>query len=133
MIKPLEDMPLAQRVMTTFIVVVIVLLLLALIGWTTGGWDEAQGEQMRTEPHLVLLLPPSKWDDKLLQLDRQALDEAYLKKIEQLFSVWVSDDTGQPERAVKGAAQAKRAYIEAQRALDMREQMIFDRDKEQPK
>jgi len=131
--KPPEDATIVQRIVTTFFIVILVLLLLAVIGWATGGWDEAQGEQMRTEPHLVLTLPPSKWDDKLLQLDRQALDEAYLKKIEQLFSVWVSDDTGQPERAVKGAAQAKRAYIEAQRALDMREQMMFDRDKEQPK
>jgi len=82
---------------------------------------------------LVMLLPPSKWDYKLLDLDRRALDEAYQKKIEQLFGVWVADDTGQPERAAKGAWQAKRAFIEAQRALEMREQMMLERDREQSK
>ena len=127
--KPLDQQTLGQRIATTFIVVILVLLMLALVGWATGGWDKAEGEQLSTEPHLILMLPPSKWDYKLLDLDRQALDHAYMDKIEKLFSIWVSDDTGQPERAVKGATQAKRAYLEAQRALEMKEQMMLERDR----
>jgi len=136
MIAPLDDLPLVRRIVLTFIIILIVLFLLSFIGWISGGWDDAHGEQaqtLRTEPHLVFLLPPSRWDFKLVDLDRQALDTAYMKKIEQLFSVWVSDDTGQPERAAKGALHAKRAYIEAQRALDMREQMIIERERGETK
>src|SRR5215475_10475254 len=126
--RSLEDQTIIQRIVTTAIIVIVILLLLALLGWALGRWeDQAQAEALRTEPHLVIMLPPSPWDDKLLQLDRQALDGAYLKKIEQLFSVWVSDSTDQPERAAKGALQAKRAYIEAQRVLDMREQYMRER------
>jgi len=134
MIAPLEHQTLVHRIVTTFIIVVVILLILSFIGWISGGWEKAQGEQLRTEPHLVMLLPPSRWDFKLVDLDRQALDQAYMKKIEMIFSVWVTDDVGQPERAVKGATAAKRAYIEAMRALDMREQMIIERDRgETPK
>jgi len=133
MITPLNNLSLARRIVLTFVIILVVLFVLSFVGWISGGWDDAhseQAQQQRTEPHFVMLLPPSKWDYKLLDLDRRALDEAYTKKIEQLFSIWVADDTGQPERAAKGAWQAKRAFIEAQRALEAREQMMLERDRE---
>src|SRR5262249_9851985 len=116
--KPLEQQTIGQRIVITMIIVLVILFLLSLVGWMTGGLKGGGP----SEPHLVFILPPTKWDDRITELDKQALDDAYKKKIEQLFSVWVSDSTEQPERAAKGALQAKRAYIEAQKALEMREQ-----------
>jgi hypothetical protein len=64
--------------------------------------------------------PPSKWDDQLIELDRQALDRAYVEQIQRLFGSWMSDDTGQPQRAVVGARRARRAYIAAMTEIETR-------------
>jgi hypothetical protein len=123
--KSLEEMSLAQRIVTTFIIVLIVLLLLSLIGWTIGGWDESPAEPAS----LVLILPPSKWDGKIIELDEQALDEAYIQKIKHLFDIWVRDyESAHPERAMKGAAQARRAYVQIRDAIEIRRQQLETRE-----
>jgi|SRR5262245_26321572 len=113
---------LAERVITTMIIVIAVLILLAVIGWCTGRWEQnAQAQPM------VLTLPPTKWDQKMLELDKQALDEAYVAKIKQLFDVWVREGLSSPEGPVKGHAQAQRAYVYGQQALEIREQVMEER------
>src|SRR5262245_5811178 len=112
----------ADRVITTAIIVVVVLLLLAFVGWCTGRWEHnAQAQPM------VLTLPATKWDQRMLELDKQALDEAYVAKIKQLFDVWVREGLSSPEGPVKGHAQAQRAYIYGQQALEIREKMLEER------
>ncbi len=66
-------------------------------------------------------LPPSKWDDHLIELDRQALDAAYQHHVELLFSTWMKDyaQPNEPQRLRKGARNAREAYI---RAMTVREQ-----------
>src|SRR5215475_8429147 len=121
-IPDLENVPLLHRAVLTFIIIVIVLLALALIGFLSGGWDDARGQA------LVLTLPPSKWDSKILELDKEALDEAYRTKMRQLFDVWVREGRENPERPMKGGAEAKRAYIELMKIYEAREQLIRERD-----
>jgi hypothetical protein len=119
-----EDISLGQRLVLTCIIVLIVLLLLSLIGRTIGGWDESPAQ-----PALVLILPPSKWDQKIIELDEQALDEAYIQKIKHLFDIWVRDyESAHPERAMKGAAQARRAYMQIRDAIEIRRQQIETRE-----
>src|SRR5215469_4116714 len=100
-----SDMNIGQRTALTFIIVLIILFALALYGYLTGAWDKADAQT----PYLNL--PSSKWDDRLAELDKQALDEAYKSRIHHLFEVWMKDETGQPSRASVGLQQARRAYI----------------------
>jgi len=125
MVKPLEELSIGRRIVLTAAVVIVALLLLALFGYLTGGW-EAQGET-RSGPSLILMLPPSKWDAKIIELDKQALDEAYVNKIKLLFDVWVREGRETPERPVKGATEARRAYIEIMQAIEQRERIINER------
>jgi hypothetical protein len=116
--RPLEDATIGQRVVTTFIIVLIVILILALIGWLSGGWNEGpEGYGMASADDLMA----SPYDDRIIMLDREAADNAYRAQISHLFSIWMKDDSGQPARAIKGANQARKAYIDVQKAVDKRE------------
>jgi len=46
---------------------------------------------------------------RTLMLD--ALDEALKERVQQTFSIWLRDETGQPDRARTGIRQALAAYI----------------------
>lgn len=111
-IKPLEDMSLGHRVMLTVAVVLIVLLVAACVGYLSGRWEVAAESAA---------MSPSKFDDRLLALDREAVDNAYRSKIEGLIAVWLKDETGQPQRAVNGARNARKAYIAAMTEVEKRE------------
>jgi len=104
-------MSLGQRVAITVAIVLAILFALALIGYLTGRWDSAEGQT----------LPPSKFDARLIALDKEALDEAYKSRVLHLFEVWMKDETGQPGRASVGVRQARRAYIEAMTKVEQRE------------
>src|SRR5262245_55305170 len=124
MIPRLEDLSFPARVTLTMAVVVIVIILLAFIGWVTGRW-EAQAQSI--EPPLVLTLPPTKWDAKLLELDKEALDKAYIAKIQQLFDVYVREGLATSEGVMKGHANAQRAWLQGQRAIEIKEQTLEQR------
>jgi len=85
--------------------------------------DDAKGQA------LVLTLPPTKWDAEMLELEQQALREAYVEKMKQLFGVWVSGGLDDPQRPVKGAAQTRRAFIEIKKIQEQRELELEDRQK----
>jgi hypothetical protein len=106
----LEDLSIGHRIAISVIIVLAILFALALFGYLTGGWEaEAQ------------VVPPSKFDKRIAELDREAIDEAYKEKIIALFNTWLSDPSEQPSRAVKGAQNARRAYIGAMQAIERRE------------
>jgi hypothetical protein len=76
-------------------------------------WDSARGE----------LHPPllhSEYDDRLDTLDREAIDNAYRDTIARLFASWMKDTTVQPQRALNGARQARKAYIDSMHEIDSR-------------
>src|SRR5215813_162551 len=66
-------------------------------------------------------LPPSKYDAELVKLNKEAVRDAYHAQIVHLFQTWMKDDTGQPQRAVTGAQNARRAYIAVMTELDKTE------------
>jgi hypothetical protein len=112
----LEDLSIGHRIAITVIIVLAILFALALYGYLTGGWEaEAQ------------TLPPSKFDKRIAELDREAIDEAYKEKIMALFNTWLSDPSEQPSRAVKGAQNARRAYIGAMQAIERKEAELVGR------
>ena len=54
-----------------------------------------------------------KINDQINNLAFEALDEAFRTQIETLFSSWMRDSTGQPDRAGNGARTAAVAYVHA--------------------
>jgi len=87
----------------------------------------AIGSALMVEGEIILELPFSKWDQKMLDLDREAIDRAYVNKIGQLYDVWVREGREHPERPVKGAAEAKRAYTAIQDTIEQRQKIINER------
>jgi hypothetical protein len=109
----LEDMSVGNRIMLTIAILIIILILVACIGYWTGRWD---ADVAAAEP------APSRYEDRLLALDREAIERAYSAQVQQLFLTWMRDLTGQPNRAVTGINQARRAYIASMTAIERREQ-----------
>jgi hypothetical protein len=67
-------------------------------------------------------LPPSKWDDHIDMLEKQAIDDAFKKHIAQLYSIWVTDNYQPriPPKALTGARNARDAYIRSMEAIENR-------------
>lgn len=111
-LKLLEDMTLGQRIVFTFVLVFVLLLLLAAFGYVTGRWE------VEAAPAPA---PISLYETRLIALDREAIDNAYRNKVEQLFGIWLKDETGQPGRAIVGVTQARKAYAGAMVEIERRE------------
>jgi hypothetical protein len=112
---PLEDRSIGYRIVVTVIIVLVIVFILALIGYLGGRWEvEAQGAPV----------VPSKYDDQIDELERQALGEAFKKHIAQLYSVWVTDNYQPrfPPKAIVGARNARDAYIRSMDAIEKRTQ-----------
>jgi Na+-transporting methylmalonyl-CoA/oxaloacetate decarboxylase gamma subunit len=119
--RSLEDMHIGQRVMLTVAIVVIILILLACVGWLSGRWEVEAAQTQQTDPTWV----PSKWDDQIDELERQALGEAFKKHIMQLYSIWVTDSyqPKMPPKAIVGARNARDAYIRSMEKIDKRQEL----------
>jgi hypothetical protein len=112
--RDLEDMSIGHRIAITVIIVLVILFALALFGYLSGRWE------VEAQP-----LIPSKYDDQIDELERQALGEAFKKHIMQLYSVWVTDNYQPriPPKAIVGARNARDAYIRSMEAIEKREQL----------
>jgi hypothetical protein len=119
--KQLDDMSLGYRVMLTVAIVVILLILLACVGYLSGRWEEAGAQPV----YVVTKLEP-----RILALEREAVDDAFKQKITSLWIVWMSDDRGQPARAVNGAVQARKAYIASIQQIERREEEFKHREQQ---
>ncbi len=73
---------------------------------------DAQGE--------VSPIQPSIYNNRLDQLDREALEIAYRNHIVQMFEGWMKDPTAQPVRAQAGHRNARKAFIDTMTAFDQR-------------
>jgi hypothetical protein len=114
----LEGVPLWGRLLVGLVVVVVVVLLLRLLQLADAE------ETTQLPPKGTFVGKPSPWDEEMVYLDKMALAEAYQHHIERLFSVWMSSDEGQPGRAIRGAQQARRAYILVRTAIEEREKKL---------
>src|SRR5262245_50965411 len=71
-------------------------------------------------------------EERILALDKQAIETAYVQQIEVLFASWMKDETGQPHRAVRGAKQARQAFIRSMTTLELRERQFLEAKKRRP-
>jgi hypothetical protein len=109
--RPLEEMSFGHRVALTVVICLIILFALALFGYLTGGWDvQAQN------------ITSSKWDHRMVELDKQAVDQAYILQMSHVFSIWLKDGVADPSRARVGFANARKGYDAAMTAIEKREQ-----------
>jgi hypothetical protein len=106
-------MPQWARAAITILVAIIIAVGLLLF------LPDATSEQKTAEEWV-----PSKWDEQLDELERQALGEAFKKHIMQLYSVWVTDayQPKFPPKALISARHARDAYIRSMEAIEKREQ-----------
>jgi hypothetical protein len=98
----------ATRIITTIIIIIVVLFVLFIIGLFTR---EVEGQS----------IPQSKWDARMLELDKLALDDAYRTQLGLLFSVWLKDDPADISRISRGLNNARRAYVAAADKIAQRE------------
>jgi hypothetical protein len=123
-------MTVGQRFVLTIAIVLVILLALAAYGYFTGGWENdennahvyglasAQSQPAQAQPVYVV----TKFEPRLLELEREAVEEAFKQKITSLWIVWMSDERGQPTRAINGATQARKAFIASMQQLERREE-----------
>jgi len=109
----LEDISIGHRIAITIVIVLVIMFALALIGYLSGRWEaEAQGAPV----------VPSKYDDKIDELEREALGEAFKQHVIRLYTVWVTDNYQPkfPPKALVGMRNARDAYIRGMEAIDRR-------------
>jgi hypothetical protein len=111
----MPDFRKAQTWISIFCIVVCILVIIAAIGFLTGRWSQ---EAQSAEP---VKLESSKYDERIIELDRQALEQAYMTQVAHVFAVWVKDGVPPPARAAVGFSNARKAYIDAMTAIDKRQ------------
>ena len=121
MIPRLEDMTIGQRILLTIIIVLVILFALAIVGWSTGGWDEAPAQQAEQQ-----LYGDTPLDAVLIRLDKRALDTAYEQRLVRLWEVWISPTTRDPTAFTNGLRIARQRYAEAAAGISRRERQILE-------
>jgi hypothetical protein len=113
-IPRLDDLTIPQRIVLTMAVVILILLVL----FALGANEEAIPESGPS--------PVTKWEEHIVKLEKEALDEAFKKYIMQLYNIWVSDNYQPkiPPRAIVGARNARDAYVRTMEAIEEREKKI---------
>jgi hypothetical protein len=106
----LEKMSIGHRIVMTMVILLIILFALALFGFLTGRWEEA-GAQAITN---------SKWDGRMIELDKEALDDAYKAQLMLVWKNWLLDG-GPPTRHATGFAKARNGYIASMIEIEKRE------------
>jgi hypothetical protein len=76
----------------------------------------------RTQEKAIPFVVPAHLDHRLLELDREAIEEAYKHHVRALFASWMKDETGQPKRAALGIERARRAYVGSIASIERREE-----------
>jgi hypothetical protein len=116
--RDLHEMNFGQRFMLTIVICLVILFALALFGYLTGGWDtDVQAQSL-----------PSRCEGRMIELDKQALDQAYVTQAAHVFGIWIKDGVGDASRARIGFGNARKGYDAAMAAIAVREQ----RQREQP-
>jgi len=95
------------------ITIILTLILLALL-------------EQREASSKVEDVAPSKWDGRIGELEKQAIEEAFKQHIIQLYKIWVTDNYQPkfPPKAVVGARNARDAFIRSMDAIEERGQLI---------
>lgn len=83
-------------------------------------WGDDAPPQLASEENFQ----PSKYEERILELQVQAVEEAYKDHIAKLYSVWLADSRGQPERARAGAQNARKAFIDVMNSIEHRKEEL---------
>ena len=117
--KPLEQLPLGQRIIVAILITVAALIALLVLGRLFGA-DEAAGQPSR--PDFYTDLPV---DSQLLRRDRQALDDAYQQQLVHLFTIWLKGQAYSDKEIATGLKIARRAYATAAEQITRREEELL--------
>jgi len=109
--KPPEQQTLVQRIVLTMVIVVVILIVLSFIGWISGRWDEAPAQAYTSRP---------EWDARMIELDRQALEQAYQQHLILVWTNWLKD-AGPPTRHQVGFKRARDGFIASMIEIEKRE------------
>jgi hypothetical protein len=103
-----------ERWVALAVVVITVLTTLMLIALL----EEAEG---KTE----VVVAPSKYDARIGELEREAIEAAFKQHIGQLYKIWVTDNYEPkfPPKAIVGARNARDAFIRSMDAIEERGQL----------
>jgi len=119
-IPSLGELTIGHRIAITMGIVMVILFALALFGFLTGGWDQAEGAYQIQSA--IPGQPASTWDDRMFALDRDAVDEAYKDHLKKLFGVMLTaGDVHASERAIHGAMNMRKIYVQIMENIDKRE------------
>jgi hypothetical protein len=115
----LRDMTIWQRILLMIAIIVFALLVIFVAEYLSEGAPAAP-----LPGHPLPDLQRSQYDERLLALDREAIEAAYREQVQHLFAIWMKDDTGQPVRVITGVRKAAKAYIESMDGAARREREI---------
>ena len=97
------------RVIGTIVSIIVVVIILGI--YACVAVDDTQAESSDVP-----------WTPRLIELHKQALDDAYKKHVGLLYDIWMKDySEGQPKRAITGATNARRAYLSVLAEIEKRE------------
>ena len=115
MIRPPEEITFGQRILLTIVIVLVILFALALMGWISGGWDEAPAAPATPVP---MCSDEPGINDKLNEIAFEALESAYRGHIQNLFMVWMKDpNAAAGHRAGQGVKNGAVAYLHARKGI----------------
>jgi hypothetical protein len=79
----------------------------------------------KDEPRAELVVAPSKYDDRIGELEKEAIEAAFKQHIGQLYKIWVTDNYQPkfPPKAIVGARNARDAFIRSMDAIEGRGQL----------
>jgi hypothetical protein len=116
--KSFPQMTFGQRFALTVVICLVILFALALFGYLTDRWDDIPYGLASAESYPG----HSRYDQRIAQLEREAIEQAFQEHVRKLYSVWMGDPSN-PEsarRAGVGARNGRKAYIDAMTAIDIR-------------
>ena len=112
---PLDQIPFARRVLIVTAIIIAVLLLMWLFDLLIQ--HEKLAAQDRQTSESIFVCADEDVRDTLKQVTYESLDMAFKERINHLFSVWMRDDTQQPQRFLNGARMALRGYIQGRHII----------------
>ena len=110
---------------TNWIIAALALMLVSgLIGFAYSASKLSKPPMFAPPTQLLDIYTGVPLDEHLLQLDKEALDDAYSAHLLLLFSVWLKDQAEDPTRINNGLRIARRAYGHAAEQISKREKAI---------
>jgi hypothetical protein len=99
----------------------------ALLSWLLGIFIVAFMIASTPTTIQAQAVVPTKWDDRMIDLDKQALDQAYVAQMAHVFGIWIKDGVGDPARARVGFSNARKGYTAAMNEVERRSEEIKQR------